>query len=338
MEKKLNTVDAETLQSTPMEKTVFIVDNLISQGVNVLSGASKIGKSWLMLWLGLQVAQGKPVWGLATHQCDVLYLSLEDTLRRIKDRLYQLTDDAPDNLHFAVACGLIGGGLEEQIIDFLSENPNTKLIIIDTLQKVRDSKSGSGKSGMYASDYDDISSIKQIADQYSIAVILVHHLRKLQDSNDPFNEVSGSTGIIGAADTNFVLKRKRSSDDAVLYVSGRDTEYQEMTLSFHNLVWELVERKDSGEIHKEEIPSFVYWVVFFMRSQTEWVGTATELLEWMGEKEMTPNMVTKYLGQYACEVLEPEGITYKTKRTAKSRLIKLIKNDSNDANDGDCAI
>ena len=159
MENKLKTVDAETLLSTPMSKTVFIVDNLIPQGVNVISGASKIGKSWLMLWLGLQVAQGLPVWGLTTQQCDVLYLSLEDTQRRIKDRLYNLTDTAPSNLYFAVMCGLIGGGLEEQITDFLSDHPKTKLVIIDTLQKVRDTKGGAGKTGMYGNDYDDISSI-----------------------------------------------------------------------------------------------------------------------------------------------------------------------------------
>ena len=148
MGNKLKTVDAETLLSTPMSKTMFIVDGLISQGVNVISGASKIGKSWLMLWLGLQVAQGNSVWGLSTLQCDVLYLSLEDTQRRIKDRLYNLTDSAPDNLYFAVTSGLIGGGLEEQITDFLTEHPATKLVIIDTLQKVRDSKGSAGKAGM----------------------------------------------------------------------------------------------------------------------------------------------------------------------------------------------
>ena len=106
MDNKLKTVDAETLLSTPMSKTMFIVDGLISQGVNVISGASKIGKSWLMLWLGLQVAQGNSIWGLPTLQCDVLYLSLEDTQRRIKDRLYNLTDSAPDNLYFAVTSGV----------------------------------------------------------------------------------------------------------------------------------------------------------------------------------------------------------------------------------------
>ena len=338
MQNKLETVDAETLQATPMNKTMFIVEDLISQGVNVLSGASKIGKSWLMLWLGIQIAQGKPVWGLPTLQCDVLYLSLEDTTRRIKDRLYQLTDDAPDNLHFAVACGFIGGGLEGQITDFLNENPNTRLVIIDTLQKVRNSKSSAGKSGMYASDYDDISSIKQIADRYGIAVLLVHHLRKLQDNSDPFNEVTGSTGIIGAADTNFVLKRKRSSSDAVLYVSGRDVEYQEMTLRFQDLVWELVERKDSDEIHRAEIPGFLFRVADFMKDKSSWTGSASELLEAMQEKEASPVMVKKYLGQFAGEVLEPKGIRYETKRTGKSRLITFTTNDGNDANDGAFAI
>ena len=197
-------------------------------------------------------AQGNSIWGLPTLQCDVLYLSLEDTQRRIKDRLYNLTDSAPDNLYFAVTSGLIGGGLEEQITDFLTEHPATKLVIIDTLQKVRDSKGSAGKAGMYGNDYDDISSIKRIADGFNIAILLVHHLRKLQDSDDPFNDVSGSTGIIGAADTNFILRRKRSGNAATLLVSGRDVEYQELTLQFNDLVWELVERKNSEDIHKAE--------------------------------------------------------------------------------------
>ena len=290
MDNKLKTVDAETLLSTPMSKTMFIVDGLISQGVNVISGASKIGKSWPMLWLGLQVAQGNSIWGLPTLQCDVLYLSLEDTQRRIKDRLYNLTDSAPDNLYFAVTSGLIGGGLEEQITDFLTEHPATKLVIIDTLQ------------------------------------------------DDPFNDVSGSTAIIGAADTNFILRRKRSGNAATLLVSGRDVEYQELTLQFNDLVWELVERKNSEDIHKAELPKFLFRVVDFMECRTEWVGTATELLNEMKEQEVTPNMVTKYLGQFAYEVLEPLGIEYRTKRTGKSRLIKFLRRDGDDANDAGIAI
>ena len=333
MKRKLVTVDAETLLATPMSKTMFIVDGLIPQGVNVLSGAAKIGKSWLMLWLGLQVSQGLPVWGIPTMHCDVLYLCLEDTQRRIKDRLFDLTDDSNRSFHLSVTCGLIGNGLEEEIINFLEDFPKTKLVIIDTLQKVRDSKGSAGKTGMYGNDYDDISSIKRIADEHDISIILVHHLRKLKDGDDPFNEVSGSTGITGAAVTNYVLKRKRSSRDATLLACGRDVEYQELTLRFQDLKWELVERKNTEEIRKAEIPQFLFRVVEFMKTRTEWVGTATELIADMAETETTPNVVTKYLGQFSCEVLEPAGIEYRTKRTGQSRLIKFIRRDGGDAND-----
>lgn len=211
-------------------------------------------------------------------------------------------------------------------------------MIIDTLQKVRDSKGSAGKAGMYGNDYDDIASIKRIADESNIAVILVHHLRKLKDGDDPFNEVSGSTGIIGAADTNYVLKRKRSGDTATLLASGRDVEYQELTLRFNELVWELVEQKNSEKIHKAEIPKFLFRVVDFMQSRNEWVGTATELIADMAETETTPNVVTKYLGQFSCEMLEPAGIEYRTKRTGKSRLIKFIRSDDGDTNDGNIDI
>ena len=328
------TVDAETLLATPMSKTMFIVDGLIPQGVNVLSGAAKIGKSWLMLWLGLQVSQGFSVWGIPTMHCDVLYLSLEDTLRRIKDRLFDLTDDSNRSFHLSVTCGLIGNGLEEEIINFLEDFPKTKLVIIDTLQKVRDSKGSAGKTGMYGNDYDDISSIKRVADEHDISIILVHHLRKFKDGDDPFNEVSGSTGIIGAADTNYVLKRKRSSRDATLLACGRDVEYQELTLRFQDLKWELIEHKNTEDIHKAEIPQFLFRVVEFMKTRTEWVGTATELITDMAETETTPNVVTKYLGQFSCDVLEPAGIEYRTKRTGQSRLIKFIRRDGGDTNDG----
>lgn len=338
MENKLKTIDAETLLATPMSKTMFIVDKLISQGVSVVSGASKIGKSWLMLWLSLQVAQGLPLWGFEVKQSDVLYLCLEDTERRIKDRLYKLTDTAPCNLRFAVMCNLLGSGLEVQIKEHIADYPETRLIIIDTLQKVRDSRNSVGKAGMYAGDYDDISSIKRIADDFNIAVLLVHHLRKLGDSSDPFNEISGSTGIAGAADTNFILKRKRSDDTATLLVSGRDVEYQEMTLQFDNLVWKMLEHKDSNDIHKDEIPKFLFRIVDFMSERSQWNGTATELIESMEETETSSNMVTKYLGQFSTEVLEPNNIVYSSKRTGEKRLIKFKRNDSNDEDDGSIAI
>ena len=139
-------------------------------------------------------------------------------------------------------------------------------------------------------------------------------------------------------DTNYVLKRKRSSRDATLLACGRDVEYQELTLRFQDLKWELVERKETEEIRKAEIPQFLFRVVEFMKARTEWVGTATELIADMAETETTPNVVTKYLGQFYYEVLEPAGIEYRTKRTGQSRLIKFIRHDGGDANDGNITV
>ena len=337
---KLKTVDADTLLSTPLRKTLFVVDGLIPQGLSVLSGSSKIGKSWLMLWLGLQVARGNPVWEFETHKCDVLYLCLEDTFGRIQNRLYQLTDEAPTELRIATTSYQIGNGLEQQIEQYLSDFPNTKLVIIDTFQKVRDSRGTLGKSGMYAGDYDDITALKNISDKFGIAVVVVHHVRKMTEANDPLNEVTGSTGITGAADTSFILRRSRASEMGTLLATGRDIEYQELTLKFNNTthLWELVERKNAEELYREELPEFLFRLVKFIALHKAWQGTATQLLTEMEETEITANVVTKLLARFAMEVLAPNGIEYRTKRTGASRLIRLVMNDGDDGNDNKLSI
>lgn len=313
---KLSVIDAETLLATPLPKTLYIVDNLLPQGLSIFCGASKIGKSWLMLDLALNVAKGKTMWGLATHQCDVLYLTLEDTIVRVQERLYKLVDEAPSNLRIAVACEKIGKGLEEQINTVIKEYPKTKLIIIDTFQKVRNI-GGTVKDGMYAVDYADVSALKDIADKNKIAVMFVHHLRKVKDLNDPFNDVSGSTGIAGAADTMLILSRSRNDKNANLLVSGRDICYQEFSLGFENCKWNLEHIKTSSEVQEEQIPHFILKLCDFLSQQTEWSGTATELIATMGDTETPPNVVTKYLGRFANKYLEPIGIKYSTKKSGK---------------------
>lgn len=262
---KLKTIDADTLLSTPMRKTLFVVDGLIPQGLSVLSGSSKIGKSWLMLWLGIQVARGQPVWEFETHKSDVLYLCLEDTYARIQSRLYQITDEAPPELRIATTSFQIANGLEQQIEQYLSDFPKTKLVIIDTFQKVRDSKSTGGKSGMYAGDYDDVTALKNISDKYGIAVVVVHHVRKLKDVSDPFNEVSGSTGMkqLGyVIDLNpyhkyATIRSVNSKKETRLYRLGeaydRDAIYDQMRDTLRNnpqeayrLYYEFTEKKSFG--------------------------------------------------------------------------------------------
>jgi len=186
MSRKLKTMDAETLMTTPMEPLKFIVSGLLPEGLHVLAGSPKIGKSWLALWICLQVAKGEKVWGFETLRSKVLYLCLEDSFVRIQSRLFEITDEAPSTLHFAIMSDAIGHGLENQIESFIKEHPGTGLIVIDTLQKVR--KTVSANVNPYASDYDDINALKQISDRHHLAILLVHHLRKTGDA-DPLNMI-----------------------------------------------------------------------------------------------------------------------------------------------------
>ena len=156
--KKLHTITAEDLQNRTYEPTPFLVDELIPEGLHILAGAPKIGKSWLALWLCLCVAQGLPLWNFAVAQGDVLYLSLEDSFQRIQTRLFDLTEDAPPTLHFAIMADTLKHGLEQQIEQFLTEHPDTKLVVIDTLQRVR---STGNDSNLYANDYQDIGLLKK---------------------------------------------------------------------------------------------------------------------------------------------------------------------------------
>ena len=153
---KLQTVNADTLLYEPLEKPSFVVDGLIPTGLILFCGSQKIGKSWLMLKLCLCVSQGIPLWDMHTQEGDVLYLCLEDTFCRIQDRLFHLTDEASGRLHFAVASDKLSDGLIVQLEDYLKEYPDSRLIVIDTLQKVRTAS----KDNAYASDYGDISLIK----------------------------------------------------------------------------------------------------------------------------------------------------------------------------------
>ncbi len=154
-----------------------------------------------------------------TQQGSALYFCLEDSYTRIQSRLYELTDEPSDKLFFALKADTIGNGLEEQIVMFKSEHDDLQLVVIDTLQMVRNER----ESG-YGSDYAEIVPLKNLAEQLGITIVLVHHLRKAADS-DPFNMISGSTGLNGCVDGMLVLKKdRRCGGQAVLYATGRDIE------------------------------------------------------------------------------------------------------------------
>ncbi len=186
---ELKTVNCEQLMTTPLRPIEFCIDGMLSTGLFILAGAPKVGKSWLALDMALSIAKGEKVLGRETKRGTALYLCLEDSYTRIQNRLFDLTSEPSDNLHFAIMAGTLGGILEKQIENFKSQHTDLKIIIVDTLQKIR-----SGDDTSYASDYKELSVLKNLADKLRIAILLVHHTRKCRD-NDPFNMISGTTGM-----------------------------------------------------------------------------------------------------------------------------------------------
>ncbi len=326
MRKEFQTVSGAELMDRPMEQIRFIVDSLIPQGLHILSGSPKIGKSWLVLWVCLKVANGENVWDFKTEKGTTLYLGLEDSIARIQSRLYDITDDASNDVHFATMAESIGHGIEEQIYNFCSNHPDTNLIVIDTFQKIRTISNDNA----YASDYRDIASLKSVADKLKIAILLIHHLRKQKD-DDPMNMVSGTTGITGAVDSSFVLdKSKRASDKATLYCTGRDIEYREFDLKFDKLtkLWNL--ESDSYENPEIMLPDIIGKVYEFIKKEKSFEGRhedlAKELSAYTTER-IVPSVLAKRLKQNANELYNL-GVMYDTRKTNGSKLVMLDLIDS----------
>ena len=330
--KKLETMTAEQLQSAPYSPVPFLVDELLPEGLHILAGAPKIGKSWLALWLCLCVAQGQPLWNFAVTQGEVLYLSLEDSYRRIQSRLFDLTDDAPQTLHFAILADTLKHGLEQQIEQFLTEHPATKLVVIDTLQRVR---STGGDSNLYANDYQDVGLLKQLADKHHIAILLIHHLRKLHD-DDPMNMISGSTGLSGAADSAFVLqKNARSANAATLHCTGRDIPDRTLKLDLgeEDHVWKLLaDSKTCTGASRISALQLVHLFSALLSADPTYTGTPSALsakIDPDGRLGITPKKVTRLVLENV-ETLRGNGILVKIYRSNGKRWISLKRADRAD--------
>jgi len=325
--KRLQTIDGESLMSLPLTPLNFVVDTLLSQGLHILAGSPKVGKSWLALWLSVMVAKGEPVWGMPVKQGTTLYLCLEDSTLRIQNRLFEITEDAPANVHFSTGSDILGKGLEEQLCTFLSEHPDTVLVIIDTLQMIR----GTNYDNTYANDYRDLSVLKRIADAHGIAILLIHHLRK-ETADDVFSRISGTTAISGAVDSSFTLvESKRGSGQAMLYCIGRDIEYREIELKrSEENIWEVV--SDSREQPLLLESRVVFLLSEFMKQKTEFIGTPTELsrqIDPAGVEQITPKKVSRLVLQ-SVDALSKIGISASVRRSNGKRLIELRRADSVD--------
>ena len=326
---RLRTIDARTLADAVLEPPGYAVKDLLVQGLHILAGAPKTGKSWLALWLCQQVADGEKVWGHPTQQDTVLYLCLEDGYHRLQDRLLDITEAPSENLYLATHAGTLADGLAGQIETFVREHGRVSLIVIDTLQKVRETCT----DNTYARDYADLARLKKLADRCRTTVLLVHHLRKQYDS-DPLNRVSGTAGMSGAADGTFILQREDgSSNYGTLFCTGRDIESKELKLQFDPMshIWECREDEETARSADEEVIGIV---IDWLHDEKQFEGTASELLEILHDAlpcELRPNILSRWLNKHK-GMLKANGVSYTLRRTRDSRTIRLSC-DGNDAND-----
>jgi len=324
--KPLAVMDGKTLLSLDVEPPKFIISRFLPAGLHMLAGSPKIGKSWLALWLCHQVSKGEPVWDFETLPCGALYISLEDTIDRLHFRLSRITEDGSEQSYFATNADSLSGTLIAQLETFMTEYPQTGLIVIDTFQRIRE---GNGEKNSYANDYEEIGKIKAAADRYKIAILLVHHLRKMPDS-DPFNMVSGSTGIIGAVDSLYVLEKdSRTDNKAKLYVTGRDIEDMQLLLEFDRTdsVWRSLtphEYNDEGRL--------ISALIAFIADRKEFIGTASELITGLKEFDTSfnlhPNNLSRIIKEQSPTLEKSYNIKVSFKRTNSARFIFLSAGDS----------
>ena len=323
----LHTVSMNDLYQNIYQSRPPVIDGLLYPGTYLFAGAPKVGKSFLMAQLAYHVSMGLPLWDYPVHKGTVLYLALEDDHRRLQERLYRMFGmDGTNDLLFSICAKQVGAGLEEQLKRFVQEHPDTKLIIIDTLQKIREA---GGDKYSYANDYEVVGKLKRLADACGVCLLLVHHTRK-QQADDKFDMISGTNGLLGAADGAFIMQKKRRTDNtALLDIVGRDQPDQELTLEFNRerCVWEF--QGAETELWKLPPDPLLEAVAKMLTpEQPEWSGTPTELLERLPGVSIQANILTRKLNVSADRLYNDYGIRYESKRTHEGRVVKLTLENS----------
>lgn len=318
-----------------------VIEGLLYSRTYLFAGSPKIGKSFFMSQLGYHVATGKELWGYPVRKGSVLYLALEDDFGQLQGRLNTMFGvETVDGLFFATRAKTLTDGLNGQLEEFVQLHPDTRLIIVDTLQKVREL---GNESYSYSMDYRNIIALKAFSDRHNLAIIVVHHTRKL-GASDSFDMISGTNGLLGAADGAFILQKKKHTDPtAVMQVVGRDQPDQELTLEFsqENCVWELT--KAAHAVHLRDPEPWLKKIAAFMEDKTEWTGSTCELLEAIPNLGVPANSLTKKLNVSVSVLFNDFGIAYTlNRRTSDRRTFTLLHtappelpDDSVTANDGE---
>ena len=249
---QISGITAAELMRKTFPEPRWAVPGILPEGLNILAGKPKSGKSILALNLGVS----SPLGGFALGQIPVekgavVYLALEDTERRLQGRLRQMLceEGAPANLHLFTKWPRMGAGGLELLEAKIQEIQDVRLVIIDTLQKFRKPMRSNGN--LYQEDYETVAQIKDVADRLGVCILLIHHLRKAQ-ADDPFDTLSGSLGLTGGADG--ILVMERSKGNTILHVTGRDVEEAEYAIELDRqmLAWRLLGTKAEVKSNRDQ--------------------------------------------------------------------------------------
>jgi hypothetical protein len=227
----LEAIDARTIFRSDYPEPEFVIDGLLTKGVTFCCGRPKIGKSWLVLQLALAVARGTRALGKFAIRTPgrVIYCGLEEPPRRTSSRLKKfITSDEPylENIHMVYRLKpLLAGGAAE-LDEYLTRNP-AELLIIDTYLAVLQASSG---KDLLRSDYREVKILSELAQKHNVAVLVVHHLRKMP-AEYALDAVAGTTGLTASADSIWALTRN-AEGTFKLSIQGRDMENRDFELTF----------------------------------------------------------------------------------------------------------
>ena len=276
-------LNAKELNQMTFDPIKYVVPGYIVEGLTLLAGKPKIGKSWLLLHAAIAVARGG--FTLGNVHCiegDVLYCALEDGPRRLQSRMRKIigTQEAPARLCFTCEMPRLTHGGLEFIKQWLESAKAPRLIIIDTLAMVR--TPAKKDVTPYDADYAAVVGLRDLARQHGVAIVLVHHLRKA-DADDAFDLVSGTLGLTGAPDTIIVIRR--DSKGTTLHARGRDLVDVEKAMNFNpeTCVWSVL--GDAGEVR-----------------QSDERGAIVAALEEAGVEPLGPNQIASATGMKATNV------------------------------------
>jgi hypothetical protein len=229
------TFTGNELRDKEFEPIRWAIPDILPAGVTLFGGREKMGKSWLAFGLCIAVATGGVALGTKrVEKGEALYLSLEDNERRLRRRIEKLASPDADlsGMHYTTEWEPADRGGVEQLSSWLEEHPNCRLVVIDTLKRIRP-RTG-GKRNMYDEDYEAVQPFVELAAEHDVAIVLVHHLNQQANPDDPFDWFSGSAGLVAATEGILLFRRKRGDADAYLTIDGKDIEERaELALKWH---------------------------------------------------------------------------------------------------------